>query len=61
MSEKAILNTSISSNTLEDFRERCKEFGVPMNTILESFMRQFADGEFVLKLGKSASCLDLEE
>lgn len=31
-----------------------------MNTILESFMRQFSDGEFILKIGKN-SRLDIEE
>lgn len=51
--KRAMLNTTINEVVLEDFKVYCKELGYPMNMLLESFMRQFVDGEFVLKIGKS--------
>lgn len=51
--KRAMLNTTINEVVLEDFKAYCKELGYPMNMLLESFMRQFVDGEFVLKIGKS--------
>ena len=51
--KRAMLNTTINENVLNDFKNYCKELGFPMNMILESFMVQFVDGEFVLKIGKS--------
>lgn len=51
--KRAMLNTTINENVLNDFKSYCKELGLPMNMILESFMAQFVDGEFVLKIGKA--------
>ena len=51
--KRAMLNTTINENVLNDFKAYCKELGLPMNMILESFMVQFVDGEFVLKIGKA--------
>ena len=51
--KRAMLNTTISEEVLGDFKAYCKELGFPMNMILESFMAQFIDGEFVLKIGKA--------
>ena len=34
-------------------KDTCKESGINMNIIIETFMKQFADGEFTLKFGKS--------
>lgn len=50
---RAMLNTTINEEILNDFKAYCKELGFPMNMILESFMAQFVDGEFILKIGKS--------
>lgn len=51
--KRAMLNTTINEEVLNNFKAYCKELGFPMNMILESFMVQFVDGEFVLKIGKS--------
>lgn len=51
--KRAILNTTINEKVLVDFKSYCKELGLPMNMIIESFMSQFVDGEFVLKIGKA--------
>lgn len=51
--KRAMLNTTINEEVLDDFKSYCKELGFPMNMILESFMSQFVDGEFKLKIGKA--------
>lgn len=50
--ERAMLNTTINKGVLDSFKTHCKCAGMPMNTILETFMVQFVSGEFVLKIGK---------
>ena len=50
---RAMLNTTINAKVLDDFKAYCKELGLPMNMLLESFMQQFVNGEFVLKIGKA--------
>lgn len=51
--KRAMLNTTINNEVLNEFKAHCKELGLPMNLLLESFMQQFVDGEFVLKIGKA--------
>lgn len=51
---RAVLNTTMNEEVLNDFREYCKTINVPMNTVLETFMRQFSKGQFELKLSKMA-------
>lgn len=60
MGKKVILNTTIDSDVLNNFRTYCRELGVNMNTVLEVFMNQFSDGEFVFKIGKKME-LDIAE
>ena len=52
-SKRSMLNTTIDKDTLNAFKEYCKECGYKMNMILESFMKQFVAGEFTLKIGKA--------
>lgn len=59
--DKGILNTTISQHVLNNFKNYCKEINCPMNTILESFMKQFAAGEFTIKIGKNNVEVDLED
>ena len=59
--KRAMLNTTINADVLNNFREYCKTINCPMNTILETFMTQFADGQFVFRLSKSKMELDIEE
>ena len=53
------LNTTINKELLENFKARCKYDGIPMNTCLEAFMRQYLKGEFYLKFSK-AGRLEME-
>ena len=59
--KRAMLNTTINESVLNNFREYCKGINCPMNMVLETFMEQFADGQFAFKLGKSKMELDIEE
>lgn len=60
--KRAMLNTTINEQTLNEFKAYCKELGYPMNMLIESFMSQFVEGEFVLKIGRANKLsVDLEE
>ena len=47
---RAMLNTTINKEVLEEFKSNCKENGIQMNTLIEAFMRQYNDGEFTLQI-----------
>lgn len=51
-SKRAVLNTTINKTILKDFKAHCKNISFPMNMILESFMEQFTNGEFTLKIAR---------
>ena len=57
---KAILNTTIDEDVLNNFRNYCKIRGIQMNTVIEAFMRQFTLGEVVIKLGKDNLAVDID-
>ena len=44
--ETTALNTKVNKRVFEDFKDYCGECGYPMNVMLESFMRQYANGRF---------------
>ena len=57
--ERAILNTTINKEVLDNFREHCKQINCPMNTVLEIFMEQFANEQFTFRLAKNKITLDI--
>lgn len=59
--EKAMLNTTIDKEVFEDFKATCKASGMRMSTLLETFMRQYSDGEFTVKFVKNEGKLELGE
>ena len=59
--KRAMLNTTINENVLNSFRDYCKGINCPMNMVLETFMEQFADGQFSFRLSKKKMELDIEE
>lgn len=61
MAEKAMLNTTINKDVLDAFRDHCKHIKCPMNVVLEAFMMQFSNGEFIVKLGKAKMEVDIDE
>ena len=59
--EKAMLNTTIDKEVFEEFKATCKASGMRMSTLLETFMRQYNDGEFTVKFVKNKSVLELDK
>ena len=47
--ETTALNTKVNKKVFDAFKDCCKEQGYPLNVILETFMRQYANGRFKLK------------
>lgn len=43
------LNTKVNKEVFDDFKDYCKEQGYPLNVMLETFMRQYANGNFHLE------------
>ena len=46
--ETIALNQKINKEVFDSFKDYCKELGYPMNVMLETFMRQYANGKFKL-------------
>lgn len=44
--ETAALNTKVDKEVFDKFKDCCKEQGYPLNVLLETFMRQYANGRF---------------
>lgn len=42
------LNTKVNKEVFESFKDYCAYLGYPMNVVLETFMRQYANGKFKL-------------
>lgn len=42
------LNTKVNKEVFESFKDYCAYLGYPMNVVLETFMRQYANGRFDL-------------
>lgn len=47
--ETTALNQKVNKEVFDAFKDICKEQGYPMNVILETFMRQYANGRFYIK------------
>lgn len=46
--ENTPLNTKVNKEIFESFKDYCSYLGYPMNVVLETFMRQYANGRFKL-------------
>lgn len=46
--ETTALNTKVNKEVFESFKDYCSYLGYSMNVVLESFMRQYANGRFKL-------------
>ena len=44
--ETAALNTKVDKEVFDKFKDCCKEDGYSLNVMLETFMRQYANGRF---------------
>lgn len=59
--KRAMLNTTINEDVLNNFRDYCKGINCPMNMVLETFMDQFSSNQFTFRLSKNKMELDIEE
>lgn len=50
--ERSMLNTTINTEILNGFKDYCKEQGIPMNLLLELFMRDIIHGKFALRFDR---------
>ena len=46
--EVSALNTKVNKEVFESFKDYCAYLGYPMNVVIETFMRQYANGRFKL-------------
>ena len=46
--EVRALNTKVNKEAFDAFKDCCKKQGYPLNVILETFMNQYANGNFYL-------------
>ena len=46
--ETTALNTKVNKEVFDAFKDTCKEKGYPLNVMLETFMQQYANGNFCL-------------
>lgn len=53
--------TTIDTAVSDGFRETCEEYDLKMNVVLEAFMKQFADHEFKIEIGRSGIKLKIED
>lgn len=49
--QKSLINTTIQTNVLDEFKYNCECLKVPMNYIIERFMEKFNNGDFKLTIG----------
>lgn len=58
--KRAPLNTTIDEEILNDFKSYCKELGLPMNMLVQSFMQGMIEQSLVLRIGKN-NRLEIDE
>lgn len=49
--QKSLINTTIQTDVLDEFKYNCECLKVPMNYIIERFMEKFNNGDFKLTIG----------
>ncbi len=60
--KRSPLNTTIDTDTLQEFKTKAKMLGINMNVILECMMKSFISNEIVLKVGKNSKIeVDIED
>lgn len=48
-------NTSIDTEILQKFKDKCKEESLPINIVLERFMQGYVEGKFTFTMEYSAN------
>ena len=58
LEKRSVLNTTINKDVFEEFKKKCKQSGIPMNIIIESFMAQYNNGDFQICIRKNKIVID---
>ena len=53
--------TSIDTEISDEFKKTCEGYNLKMNVVLEAFMKQFAEQQFKIEIGKSGIKLRIED
>lgn len=48
------LNTPIDGETLDNFRNACNDYNIKMNMVIESFMKDFSNGNYDILLSRDS-------
>lgn len=57
--QKGVLSTPINKEVLDQFRAKCKELNIPMNTVVEVFCKEFNKGKFELTFSRRLVSIDI--
>lgn len=52
---KKAFNTSIDAEILQRFKDKCKEENLPINIVLEKFMKGYVEDKFTFTMEYSAN------
>jgi hypothetical protein len=56
---KKMFSTPVDAQIITDFKQSCSNLNIPMNTVLEIFMKDFCKGKFILTMAKDEELNDL--
>lgn len=52
---------NVNRKIRNDYRDMCFKAGIPMTVPVELFMKEFAEGKIVFRLGKDNAELEIDE
>lgn len=50
IADRVVLNTTVERELYQEFQEYLKNVRIPMNVMIEAFIRQCIDDEFIVKI-----------
>ncbi len=55
--DRVQFNTTIKADLIRDFKNLCREFGIPINVLLEAFIESCISGEIGIRVYKKKNGL----
>lgn len=52
--ERKQLNTPVNGQILDNFRNACNSYNLKMNVVIESFMKDFSEGDYDILLSRDS-------
>ncbi len=52
--------TSIDTDISDEFKKTCDDYGLKMNIVLEALMKDFSNGNYIIKLKKNDISIERE-